>query len=149
MPAAVMSPDDMLRAYAERKKSMSAVPMTGAFLSFFRFPFLSTLVSPFSTPPSSPTPLFPDVLRLRSLRRSLLALPLRTPPLLTFIHLRPLILTLSPLGMSAHTTSASIAYPAPTGWWGKDPVQWEHGEPAGDGGEEGEDAVSGLRARGV
>ncbi|KAJ3503050.1 hypothetical protein NMY22_g18386 [Coprinellus aureogranulatus] len=29
MPAAVMSPDDMLRAYAERKKSMSAVPMSG------------------------------------------------------------------------------------------------------------------------
>lgn len=29
MPAAVMSPDDMLRAYAERKKSMSAAPATG------------------------------------------------------------------------------------------------------------------------
>jgi len=35
MPASVMSPDEMLRAYAERKKSMSTgKPLTGASISY-------------------------------------------------------------------------------------------------------------------
>ncbi|KAJ2935407.1 hypothetical protein H1R20_g1687, partial [Candolleomyces eurysporus] len=38
MPASVMSPDDMLRAYAERKKSMSSAPASPVITSSIAYP---------------------------------------------------------------------------------------------------------------